>query len=288
MRRLLKNNAYYCVRMLTAEISIQQLNDDGEETVNGKLLMQVTPYAFAYMITTPANTLGVYEKFSFSAAGYAEELPQLLERLPWLQKTYNQSKCVYFTHEATLVPGRLYETDKAAHHLQLIYGDAGDTKQLADFVADENAYCVYRLPKNMLRSVVRRFPAAGSWHALSLSVTAANKAAGDWITIHFMQDACCVTLYRSGQLLLGKALRFSHFMEVVYYLLSICNQHQCNPETVQVEAAGRISAGSPLYEEMRKYFRFVNFGSGLYRVAEAEAAYPPHFFHLFELLEKAV
>jgi hypothetical protein len=274
--------------MLTPEISIQQMNDNGSDAVNGKLLMQVSARAFAYMVVTDGNELGVYEKFSFSAVGFEAELPGLLTNLPWMHKKYNQVKTVYFTHEATVVPARLYDTDKAPLHLDLLYGNLGDTKQLADFVADEKAYCVYRVLKTMLRPVVRNFPVAGSWHALSLLLGGKQPREGDSIALHFMQDACCMAFYRGPQLMAAKAMHFAHYMDVLYYLLSLCQQQGFDPETLKMEISGRITEGSPLYEEMRKYFRYINFTTTGYRVAEAEAPYPPHFFYMFHLLSNAL
>ena len=269
--------------MTIAEISIQTLTPEADLSTHD-LLVTVSSGFFAYTIFDEHGQLKLFEKYT-----RPENDPGLFSPLniqgDWLTKNYRQVKVAYFSADTIAMPSRFYHPNTAAGHLDEVYGDTGEEILLNDFISPRSLYCIYRVEKDMVRAVVRRFPLAATWHAQTLLLSAKNQQTeGVSLHINFLQDACCFLLQKDGQLLSVKSYPFSHVPDVAFTLLAFCELHGVSSNEVKLTAGGWITAGSPMYEELRKYFLHIGFA--VYPpVPEGFEQFPPHFFELFYLLQ---
>lgn len=271
----------YLAPVSRAEISINTIQPQTDLS-RCDLLAVISPGFFAYAIADEGGNLLLFEKytrsvndthsFSFQTEG------------GWLEKTYRQVKVAYFSPDTVTMPSRYFQPANAALHLDAVYGDTGEGILLNDFITHRSVYCVYRVPKELVRTVVRSFPLATAWNAQSLLLAQKSKQEeGISLQVIFLQDACCFLLQKNGQLLSVKSYPFSHVPDVAFTLLAYCQMHGIAAADVQLTAGGWIIAGSPMYEELRKYFLHTGFSENP-PVSQGFEQFPAHFFELFYLL----
>jgi Protein of unknown function (DUF3822) len=266
-----------------AEISMNTL-EPTEDVSAYNLLVVVSTGFFAYAVTDTQGVLKLFEKYT-RAENDAGFLSQLNTQNDWLLKTYRQVKVAYFSQETIAMPSLYYHPGSAPEHLDYVYGDTGETIMLNDFIGHRSLYCLYRVEKDLVRAVVRRFPLAAVWHVQSLLLSQKDTAReGAILHINFMQDACSFMLQKEGQLLTVKSYPFHHVADVAFTLLALCQMHGVPPETAQLTVGGWITEKSPMYEELRKYFQHTSFA--FYPAApKGFEQFPPHFFEIFHLLQ---
>ena len=246
------------------------------------LLAAISPGFFAYAIADETGRLLLFEKYT-RIANDAQPFSFQTEG-GWLEKTYRQVKVAYFSPDTVTMPSRYFQPGNAALHLDAVYGDTGEGILLNDFITHRSIYCVYRVPKEVVRTVVRSFPLAAAWNAQSLLLAQKNiQEEGVSLQVNFLQDACCFLLQKNGQLLSVKSYPFTNMPDVAFTLLAYCQMHGIAADDVQLSAGGWITAGSPMYEELRKYFLHTGFSENP-PVPQGFEQFPAHFFELFHLL----
>jgi hypothetical protein len=266
-----------------AEISINTLSP-AEDLSAYNLLVTLSPGFFAYAVTDTHGVLKLFEKYT-RAGNDTAFLSQLDTQNNWLQKTYRQVKVAYFSQETVAMPSLYYHPGTAPEHLDYIYGDTGETIMLNDFISHRSLYCLYRVEKDLVRAVVRRFPLAAVWHVQSLLLSQKdNTTDGAALHINFMQDACSFMLQKNGQLLTVKSYPYQHVPDVAFTLLALCQMHEVLPETVRLTVGGWVTEKSPMYEELRKYFQHTGFAY-YPALPEGFEQFPSHFFEIFYLLQ---
>lgn len=268
--------------MSRAEISINSIQP-GTDLSGCDLLAAISPGFFAYTIVDEAGNLKLFEKYTRPVQD-AQNFFSFNTEGEWLSKTYRQVKVAYFSPDTVTMPSRYFQPANAAMHLDTVYGDTGENILLNDFVSHRSVYCVYRVQKELVRTVVRSFPLATAWNMQSLLLAQKNKnEEGVSLQVNFLQDACCFLLQKDGQLLSVKSYPFTHTPDVAFTLLAFCQLHGIAANDVKLNAGGWITAGSPIYEELRKYFLHTGF-SEYPPPPQGFEQFPPHFFELFYLL----
>lgn len=270
--------------MTIAEISINNL-PEGADTKQYDLLLAVAPGFFAYTIADSGNQVLLFEKFALPATGWGAFNPAS-EPGGWLNRAYRKVKVAYFSAETITLPAKLYNPAGAGEQLDLVYGDTGEDILLNDFINHRSLYCLYRVQKDLVRTVARQFPLASAWHTQSLLLGRKNTPSEpDTLHINFLADACSFMLHKNGQLCTVKSFAYSHIPDVAFTLLAFCQLHGVDAGSVQLTAGGWIGSGSPMHEELRKYFLHTSFAEYPALPAGFEQ-FAPHFFELFYLLQK--
>jgi hypothetical protein len=265
------------------EISINTLSPD-TDTSGHDLLITVSAGFFAYTIFDENGLLRLFEKYTHTGQN-VDSSPSFNIQSKWITHHFRQVKVAYFTPDAITIPARLYQPASASGQLDYVYGDAGEELLLNDFISQRSVYCLYRVEKDLVRSVVRRFPLASVWHVQSLLLSRKTPAEnGALLHINFLQDACCFILQKDNQLLSVKSCPLKHIPDLAYTILGFCTLHHVLPADVQLTVGGWITAGSPMHEELRKYFQHIGF-AGYPPLPEGFEQFPAHFFELFYLLQ---
>lgn len=270
----------YLACVSRAEISINTLQP-GADCSGFDLLAALSPEFFAYTIVDAEGNLKLFEKYTRSTRD-AQNFSFDTEG-EWLSRTYRQVKVAYFSPDTVTMPSRYFQPGNAAIHLDTVYGDTREDILLNDFITHRSVYCVYRVPKDVVRTVVRSFPLATAWNAQSLLLAQKNNNEGVSLQVTFLQDACCFLLQKNGQLLSVKSYPYTHVPDVAFTLLGFCQLHGIAAADVRLNAGGWITGGSPMYEELRKYFLHTGF-SECPPAPQGFEQFPPHFFELFHLL----
>lgn len=269
--------------MTIAEISINNL-PAGADTAQYDLLLAVAPGFFAYTIADTENRIVLFEKFAMPVQGLGSFNPAG-DGANWLNRNYRKVKVAYFSAETITMPSKLYNPAGAGEQLDFVYGDTGEDILLNDFINHRSLYCLYRVQKELVRAVARQFPLASAWHTQSLLLSQkTGESSHDSLHISFLADACSFMLHKNGQLCTVKSFSFSHVPDVAFNLLAFCQLHGVDAANVQLTAGGWINSGSPIHEELRKYFLHTSFAT-YPELPNGFEQFAPHFFELFYLLQ---
>ncbi len=176
--------------------------------------------------------------------------------------------------EALLVPRKYFAQD--SNLLQLIYG-VQTNRQFYDFAGQWQLVNFYSLPEAVLQFLIDQFPFASFRHVYTPSLKMPKDAATEQISAHFANKQFRVMVKKDNQLLLMQTYTFSAPMDIIYYLLKICNEFGMSQESTQLTLSGFIEHDSTLYKEIYQYFLHVAFAQHV-EIEMPEHHYPQHFF----------
>jgi len=191
---------------------------------------------------------------------------------------------VHNTPEVVMIPEKLFGQTNPSAALELIYGDLHHGKILDEKVEGWNLHNVYRVPAGLQDLIESKFTTGEYWHFYSLLLKQMEAIRqshnGDELKVIFYPHRVVTALVKSGQLQMVQSFEYEIAEDVAYYLLNICQQFHCDPNTISVQFSGLVDTESPLYTEMVKYFLHVssdNRSSQFSYVTEFDD-YPLHFF----------
>jgi len=191
---------------------------------------------------------------------------------------------VHNTPEAVMIPEKLFNQTNPSAALELIYGDLNHGKVLDEKVEGWDLHNVYRVPSGLQNLIESKFSSGEYWHFYSLMLKQMEGIrkthAGDELKIIFYPHRVVTALVKSGQLQMVQSFEYEIAEDVAYYLLNICQQFHCDPNTISVQFSGLVDTDSPLYTEMTKYFLHVSSEnrSSQFSYAIEFDEYPLHFF----------
>jgi hypothetical protein len=177
--------------------------------------------------------------------------------------------------EALLIPRKYFAQD--SNLLHLIYG-VQINRQFYDFAGQWQLVNFYSLPESVLQFLIDQFPFASFRHVYTPSLKMPNESeASEQISVHFVNKQFRVMVKKDNNLLLMQTYVFSTPMDVVYYLLKICNEFGMSQELTHLTLSGFIEHDSTLYQEIYQYFINVAFAQHI-QIEMPEHHYPQHFF----------
>lgn len=174
-----------------------------------------------------------------------------------------------------LVPASQFAQDSAQHLYTSVYGNTIE-KILFDEIPAYSLILVHALPQAYM-DILKSSP-ADAQHFFSTELKAdVVSESNERLTVHFTSNEFFVTAIKNNQLKLAQAYFYTAPLDVVYYLLSICNEYGFSQTETAVTLSGLISEDSSLYKELHQYFLNLHFWKpGAAQILQSE--YPDHFF----------
>jgi len=192
-----------------------------------------------------------------------------------IRKT-NSSAPVYFCSEfpeALLIP--LKWGTQGAQLWQSFY--SSNAPVLTDTVDQWQVVVAHAVPSLLLNEAEAQFSAAAFCHGFSNSLKVHNGfIANDSLSVHFTPYNFRVIARKDGQLFLAQMYPYQTPLDVVYYLLKICEEFNMPKDILYVVVSGLIEESSALYTELTNYFQTVQFAATPAIINHA--SYPPHYF----------
>ena len=180
------------------------------------------------------------------------------------QLKYSSVKAAIINKTSTLVPGPLFEQEKAKDYLEYNCTLNNPDKILTDHLKSVDSFNVYSIDHQVERTLRKSFPEIEIVHfssPLIEGVLLQNKnKTGKKAVIHVQQTHFEILVIDSDKLLLYNSFIYQAKEDFIYYMLFICEQLDLNPEKLPVEIVGEINKQSNLYEILTKYVRNVTFG----------------------------
>jgi hypothetical protein len=177
--------------------------------------------------------------------------------------------------DAFLVPRKYFAQD--SNLLEVVY-DAEGNGQFYDFAGQWQLVNFYSMPRSILRVINERFSGASFRHVYTPALKVANEIeAPEQICVHILNKQFRVMVKIDNNLLLMQTYAFAAPMDVIYYLLKICNEFGMSQEQVHLTLSGFIELDSALYKDLYQYFTNISFARHA-AIEMPEHDYPQHFF----------
>ncbi len=97
------------------------------------------------------------------------------------------------------------------------------------------------------------------------------------LVVHFTNKEIRVTAIKQEQLKLAQIYAYTTPLDVVYYLLLICQEHDLSQTETPLLLSGLMSEDSAMYKELYQYFSNIQFWKPASKTA-LQSEYPHHFF----------
>lgn len=248
-----------------------------------KLLCEVSNEGFSFCIKNEETNsflgLGVYHfDKSKPAVGLPIAMQVLFHQKEILAGKFKKVCVVYSYCQSTLIPFSVYDREKNAVLMNMMFGDVGQNETiLTDVLPDKSIYNCYRLPAALLEVIQTQFPDSSFSHQYSLLLKNSS-VESDHLTLIFYTQKFIVCLVKDGKYQLLNSYNFETPQDVSYGLLNICQQfHMSDPHLI---IHGLLEENSPLYKDIYKYFNDIELASlpsnSVY--SDEIMKFPSHYF----------
>jgi hypothetical protein len=282
--------------MLKPDFHIQYAHLDAEDYTQCRLLMEVTPNSFSYVILSVRGMRPlVIKHFQWEKANPGlidDTLREVMFEDEFLSIAVNETFIVYNFPESSLVPEEFFSQDLNRPMTELIYGSVTRELILSEKIPWWELHNIYRIPPGVHRILQQKFTSARYWHFYSLQLKCHKmftaKDEEQYFKTIFYTDKMVLLAFKLGQLQLAQTFAYMDAKDVAYYLLNASSQLKMSPEQVKMEVSGFIERQSALYNELQKYFLHVYFEKmeDNIKVTDELKEYPLHYFS--SLLKMAV
>lgn len=140
----------------------------------------------------------------------------------------------------------------------------------------------YMVPSEIERAIRESFPKSHFSHVYSTGIRSVEPGVPNALYTHFMPDNFRVLVIKESHVELAQTYAYTAPLDVVYYLLKVCQELHLSPEQNALILSGLIEQDSFLYQEITNYFFDVKFSSTPSMLSDSSL--PAHYFtSLFNL-----
>lgn len=238
-------------------------------------------FSFSIREEETKSFLGVavyhYDK-SKPSVGFPIALQIIFHQKEILSKKFRKVCVVYSYPESVLVPFSIYKKDKSGSLLNMMCGDLNENDMVfTDKLTDHSMYNCYRIPHSAYDVLKEQFPDAESIHQYSLLLK--NKPVDrDQLSVIFNSQKLIVSLIKDNKFQLINSFHYETPEDVSYILLNICSKFEI--KEIPLLLNGLIEEKSSLYDEIFKYFQYIEFAPlpADSQFSEEILKYPAHYF----------
>ncbi|HEY5464091.1 MAG TPA: DUF3822 family protein [Hanamia sp.] len=263
------------------------------EAANCVLLCEVSNEGFSYCIKdeVASHVLGLaiyhYEK-SKPPVGFPIDLQVIFHQKEILSQKFKKVLVSYSFPQSVLIPFPLYNSEKNATLMNMLYGDLYSNEMiLTDVVGGQSIYNCYRVPASIFDVLQNQYQNAESTHQYSilLKTPVGEK---DKLSIIFYTQKMVISLIKNGKHQLINSFDYHTPEDVSYILLNICQQ--CEINNITLEISGLLEENSSLYKEIYKFFTDIEFTKlpAEINYSEEITRYPSHYFSSIFAIDSCV
>ena len=226
--------------------------------------------------------LGFHFEKTLDETGFGSHWDEVMKEYPMLDKFYSGVHVVYLASEAVLLPANEFSESQANVIINSMYGEQDTAVIRTDVVPSDNVKVVYRVPAQVSKAVQQTYLNADHKHYYSRELAAlVNTGYHSLILVNFFGSQFSVCVMKERKLQLIQLYHYRQPEDVLYYLLTIAREFDCNQEDIPLLIGGMLDERSALYTELKKYFLDISFSpkpETVSCVAAFEAS-PLHYFH---------
>jgi Protein of unknown function (DUF3822) len=247
------------------QIEVSSISD--EDLLQSRLLVEVNPNAFTYVLLNQRNMSPLGVKYFQLEQGkdhpLTETLREILESDSLLRRPVKETLLVYNFPESSLIPEPVFTMDTNREIIDTLHGNLQKGLILTEKIPWWELFNVYRISPDIHQLLQQSFTAGKYWHYYSLMLKSYKMFDStdkeDCIKVIFYADKMVALVIRDGKVHLVQTFLYQDTKDVVYHLLNCCQQLGLNQEKVKLLVGGLIDRQSALSSELHKYFLRIEF-----------------------------
>ncbi|GGA82626.1 DUF3822 family protein [Puia dinghuensis] len=274
--------------MLKPAFQIEVSDISAEEMLQSRLLVEVTPNAFTYVLLNQRNMSPLVVKY-FQLEPTRDipltgTLRELMEGDSLLQRPVKETLLVYNFPESSLIPEPVFTMDTNREIIDTLHGNLQKGLILTEKIPWWELFNVYRIQPELHHLLQQTFTAGKYWHYYSLLLKSFkmfdSTEREDCIKVIFYSDKMVALVVREGKVHLVQTFLYRDSKDVAYHLLNCCHQLGLDQESVRLLVGGLIDRQSSLSEELHKYFLRIQFDEidESIKVTDELKELPLHYF----------
>lgn len=155
--------------------------------------------------------------------------------------------------DVVLVPASYFSEDSGRRFYTSGFGSTPDTF-FYDQIPEYNVVLVHAFPQAIMDSL-KSLQGTEAMHFYSCQLrTDAGFESESQITVHFTSKEIHIIAKREQQLKIAQTYYYATPLDVVYYLLLICQEYNFSQTKTVVVLSGLVSEDSAMYNELHQYF----------------------------------
>jgi hypothetical protein len=247
------------------QIEVSSISE--EELLQSRLLVEVNPHAFTYVLLNQRNMSPLTVKHFQLEIGKDNNLPDTLREIvssdPLLARPVKETLVIYNFPECTLVPEPLFSMENNREIIDTLHGNLQKGLILTEKIPWWELFNVYRVSPDLHTLLQNSFTAGKYWHYYSLLLKSYKMFDStdpeDCIKVIFYSDKMVALVVRNGKVQLVQTFLYQDTRDVLYHLLNCCRLLGLDQQNVKLLVGGLIDRKSALSEELHKYFLRLQF-----------------------------
>ena len=206
---------------------------------------------------------------------------QIVDAHPELGSAFSRVLIGFDHPQSILVPSSVYKKEDAPDMLKTIFGVNGMSSILNEPVNGWQLENVFAVPQDVEEYIRSRFNSPVCRHQYTIGIKSLiTPAEESSMLVDFRTDEFSAIVVNGNKLLLAQTFFYATPADVIYNLLSICQQLSVPQQSVVIHLSGLIEKDSALYREIYQYFLHIHFRAASWTVPgeQEDREYPSHFF----------
>ncbi|HXO77888.1 MAG TPA: DUF3822 family protein, partial [Puia sp.] len=212
------------------QIEVADISD--EELLQSRLLVEVNPNAFAYVLLNQRNMSPLVVKYfqlePNKELSLTETLREILEADGLLRRPVKETLLVYNFPESSLIPEPVFAMDTNREIIDTLHGNLQKGLILTEKIPWWELFNVYRISPDLHQLLQQSFTAGKYWHYYSLLLKSYkmfdSSDQEDCIKVIFYADKMVALVIREGKVHLVQTFPYQDTKDVAYHLLNCCHQ----------------------------------------------------------------
>ncbi|HUB59328.1 MAG TPA: DUF3822 family protein [Puia sp.] len=268
------------------QIEVSAVSD--EELLQSRLLVEVNPHAFTYVLLNQRNmsplTVKHFQLETGRDGSLTNTLREILGSDPLLRRPVKETLVIYNFPECSLVPEPIFSVENNREIIDTLHGNLQKGLILTEKIPWWELFNVYRIPPDLHQMLQQSFTAGKYWHYYSLLLKSFkmfdSNDPEDCVKVIFYSDKMVALFVCNGRVQLVQTFLYQDTMDVIYHLLNCCGQLGLDQERVKLLVGGLIDRQSALSTELHKYFLRLHFEEidESIRITDELKELPLHYF----------
>ncbi|MBS1660880.1 MAG: DUF3822 family protein [Bacteroidetes bacterium] len=247
------------------QIEVTGITDD--EMLQSRLLVEVNPNAFTYVLLNQRNMSPLVVKYfqlePSKEHSLTDTLREIVEADELLKRPVKETLLVYNFPESSLIPEPVFTMDTNREIIDTLHGNLQKGLILTEKIPWWELFNVYRISPDLHQLLQHSFTAGKYWHYYSLLLKSYKMFDStdkrDCMKVIFYADKMVALVIREGKVHLVQTFQYQDSKDVAYHLLNCCHQLGISQEEVRLLVGGLIDRQSALSTELHKYFLQIHF-----------------------------
>lgn len=228
--------------------------------------------------------------FDTRSAGQAINVQPYIEEDDLLRQDFGITRLMFTSRQFLLVPEQLYKEEEVPLLFRKAFKDPGETI-ITNPLPPLNARLLAAMDGNAQEALPEAFSKAYLYHEGGSFITGLQqqyeKRAQNFLCVNVENQYMEIAFLLNGKLQFYNRFDFENPGQFIYFPLFVCKQTGLDPAEVNLLLAGVIDETSGHYQELRNYFRHIDFCElpGNFKYSKRFYDLPQHYFYSLINLE---